>query len=286
MCLNNGRSRNCESADRGVEGMESLPCGSRRRLYEIRLPAVDRAINLLERLASATGGLTLSEVSRKLGIPKSSAHYLLFTLAVHGYVERSADGHHYTLGLRAFDFANLNVAEVHLQMVCLPHVQKVIGKLNLTTQIVVLRAGEGVVIAKVDPTSDKWKGTWVGRHVDLHCTAVGKCLIAHLTDGEIETLFRDRELVRFTAKTICSLEALKAHLAEVRAKGFALNEEEYMIGARSVGAPVLNEVGRVVASISVTGTPRQIPPSRMPHLGNELIGVAREISRDLLAGPS
>lgn len=264
----------------GMHGVLALRWPSRPN--KIRLPAVDRALNLLELLGSSTGGLTLTEVSRKLGIPKSSTHCLIFTLTAHGYLQRSANGHHYTLGLRAFDFANANGAELHLHMVCLPHIQHVTSKLNLTTQISVLRAGEGVVIAKVDPTSDKWKATWVGRHVDLHCTAGGKCLIAYLTDDEIETLFRDRELARFTAKTIHCLKALKAHLAEVRVKGFAINAEEYMIGVRSVGAPVFNQVGRVIASISVTGTPDQVPTYRIPYFGNELIGVAREISRTLL----
>src|SRR3954454_11456215 len=82
---------------------------------EFRLPAVDRAMSLFELLANSQQGLTLSELSRKLSIPKSTTHYLIHTLVTRGYVQRGTDGRHYLLGLRLADVASASPAELNLR---------------------------------------------------------------------------------------------------------------------------------------------------------------------------
>lgn len=249
--------------------------------FDTRVPAVDRALRLLELLAFADHSLTLSEISRSLGIPNSSGHDLIQALAIRGYVQKCPETRSYTLGLRAFDFAKIDVADVYFRATCQPHIQELSSKLMLTTQAAVLRHGQGVVVAKADPATGPWRATWVGRHFDLHCNALGKAIIAYLPDDELERLFRGRALIRYTPRTMYSPEALKAHLAEVRAKGFAVNDEECAIGVRGIAAPILNHIRRVVASVGVSGVPEQIPAWRIPYLSRELIRAARDISRHL-----
>ena len=105
----------------------------------------------------------------------------------------------------------------------------------------------------------------VGRHLDLHCTAQGKALIASLGDEELEKLLAGRELAQFTPRTIRSLSALKAHLAEVRTNGFAVNDQEHVHGVRAVAAPVVDSPGAVIAAISVRGSTR--PDFQLPLAG-------------------
>jgi DNA-binding IclR family transcriptional regulator len=247
-----------------------------------RLPSVDRAMNLLELLASSRGGLTLSELSRKLSIPKSTTYYLVYTLVTRGYVQRTGSGH-YSLGFRFADVASASTAGLNLSALAKPNLRQIAARLNLTALLAVLGGAEAVIIGKVTwaRDGDGGGGAWVGRHLDLHCTAQGKALIAHFPDDELDQLLTGRELAGFTSKTILSLSALKAHLAEVRANGYAVNDEEQALGARAVAAPVVDSWGVVIAAISVRGSTQQIPSARLRDLGGEMVRAARDLSLQL-----
>jgi len=244
-----------------------------------RLPAVDRAMSLFELLAASQNGLTLSDLSRKLEIPKSTAHYLLHTLCTRGYVQREADGRHFSLGLRFGEMACWNSAEMNLRKQAMPFLRHVVARLNLTATLAVRRSAEAVIIEKVECNHDDGGGAWVGRHIDLHCTAQGKSLISRLSDEELEKLFADRELARFTAKTIPSINRLKSHLAEVRSQGYAVNDEEMVLGVRAVAAPIVDSLGSVLASITVRGSTIQIPRHGIARLGKEIAAASYEVSQ-------
>jgi DNA-binding IclR family transcriptional regulator len=262
-----------------VKHMRDLMNDTTPGSHDFRLPAVDRAMSLFELLAECQTGLTLSQLSRKLDIPKSTAHYLLHTLHTRGYVQRSTDGRHYSLGLRFADVARGDNAELSLRTLAVPYLRQIVARLDLTATLAVRRSAEAVLVARVESRHDAGGGAWVGRHVDLHCTAQGKALIVNLSEEELSKLFAGRELARFTTKTICSLSALKAHLIEVKARGFAVNDEEMVTGIRAVAAPVVDSLGTVIASVTVRGTTRLIPTHLMAQLGREMILVSREMSQ-------
>jgi DNA-binding IclR family transcriptional regulator len=239
-------------------------------------------MNLFELLASSRSGMTLSELSRKLNLPKSTTHYLIHTLETRGYLHRTADGRH-ALGLRLAKLAGASTVEVDFCRLAKPCLRQVAVRLDLTTALTALRGAEAVVIAMAAVAQVGGGGVWIGRHVDLHCTAQGKALIAGMSDHELGEIFSGREFAPFTAKTIRSLSALKAHLAETRARGYAVNDEEYYQGIRAVAAPVVDPLGVVVAAVSVSGSCKHIPCDRFPQLGQELARAGRELGMLLTA---
>jgi DNA-binding IclR family transcriptional regulator len=247
-----------------------------------RLYHVDRALDLLEILAVTNKGITLSEVSRKLGIAKSSAHSLLYTLVARAYIERSTDGHHFRLGPRAFEFANLTLEELELRKVASPHMEKLAKKLKMNALLAVRKGRQAVIIDNCG-LCGLLTGAWIGIHAHLHASAAGKILIAYLSDAELERLFRGHPLIKFTPNTLTSLEALKAHLADVRAQGFAVNNEEDNVGWKTVAAPIFNYVEEVFAAVCAQGATDQIHDWRISKLAEEVISTARDISRNLTA---
>lgn len=254
--------------------------GRPEKSQHIRLPAVDRAMNLFELLGSSRSGLTLSELSRKLNLPKSTTHYLIYTLKTRGYLQRTTDGRH-TLGLRFDNLASMSTAELEFGKLAKPYLRQIAARLNLTVTLTTLRGAESVTIATVAAVQVGSGGAWIGHHADLHCTAQGKALIAALSDDELSELFRGREFAPYTPKTILSLSALKVHLSGVRACGFSINDEEYFPGIRGVGAPILDPLGATVAAVSVRGTVKQIPSSCLPELGQEIVRVSRNLALQL-----
>jgi DNA-binding IclR family transcriptional regulator len=262
--------------------VEFVEAGVRGKLQRSRQPAVDRAMDLFELLASSRSGLTLSELSRKLNLPKSTAHYLIHTLETRGYLQRSAEGRH-ALGLRFAKLAAASTAELDFCRLAKPYLRQLALRLDLTAALTALRGAEAVVIAIAPVAQVGGGGVWVGRHVDLHSTAQGKALIASMSDEELGEMFSGREFAPFTSKTIVSLSALKTHLSEVRGCGYSTNDEEYFQGVRAAAAPVFDPLGVVVAAVSVRGTCKQIPADRLPWLGQEMVRAARDLGMLLVA---
>jgi IclR family KDG regulon transcriptional repressor len=247
---------------------------------DFRLPAVDRAMSLFELLAYSQRGLTLSELSRKLNIPKSTVHYLVHTLMTRGYVERGPN-RQFLLGLRFADMAEASLAPLHLRTSIVPYLRQISSKTNLTVTAAVLRGIEAVIIAKIRSYQDNRGGAWLGAHVDLHCTAHGKALLATLTNDQLDKMYEGRELCRCTSYTIGSLTGLKEHLAHVREEGFSVNDQEHVLDLRAVAVPVFNSAAGYVMTICARGNLNDIPTSRIPKLGKELVVASREISQQL-----
>lgn len=243
--------------------------------------AVERALNILEAAAHRRDGMTNSEISRKLAIPKSSASYILRTLERRGYLRREAETGRYRLGLKILSLggdvqANLDIADL-----ALPFMRTLSEKIRMTVHLAVLDQGEAVYIEKVEAPGFFKVNTWVGRRMFLHSTSVGKCLLAWLQKHEIETMVKEQGLKKRTPKTITSISKLVAELEHVKESGYAMDDEENSLGARCLGAPIFDAVGNVAAALGASGTLTQTDEAEMPRIIDALKETARRISRQL-----
>lgn len=254
----------------------------RRGQGSIRLPAVDRAADLLELLAPSSVGLTLTEICRSVHIPKSSAHYLIHTLLARGFLQRNLDGRTYSLGPRLAALTDACDADRQVQLATRSVLRDIALELRLPGLAAVLKGAEACLVEVVNPPGATRGGQWVGRHIESHCTAQGKALLAYIPDEKLDLLFSGRPLARFTARTICTLPLLKQHLAGVRAHGFAINNEEHVAGMRGISAPVFDHVGRAIAAVGVSGSTRELPTERLPAITHLLLSASQEISRRFL----
>ncbi len=124
----------------------------------------------------------------------------------------------------------------------------------------ILEEGEVILIEKVVPLcipSPKI-ATWTGKHVGLHCTALGKALLAHVTENEMEQLVKKQGMLRHNENTVASFVKLKDQCTHIRRLGYSTDDEEEEIGIRCIGAPIFDAQRRVVAAISISGTVAQL----------------------------
>jgi IclR family acetate operon transcriptional repressor len=244
--------------------------------------AVERALNILEAAAQRRDGLTNSEISRKLGIPKSSASYILRTLERRGYLRRDAETARYRLGLKILSLGGDAQGNLDLADVALPFMRALGEKIHLTVHLAVLDQGEAVYIEKVEAPGFFKVNTWVGRRMFLHSTSVGKCLMAWLPKQEVETIVKQHGLKKRTPETITNMTKLLAELEHVKQAGYAVDDEENSLGARCLGAPIFDATGNVTAAIGASGTLTQMDESSMPKIVEALKETARRVSRQLL----
>lgn len=244
------------------------------------VPALEHAIDALELLASSRAGLTLSEVARRLGIPKSSAHCLLLTLERRGYLHRN-ERSRFLFGLKLFGLANMALSGLELREKAAPFLRSLMVRTRLTVHMAILERNEAVLIEKVEPVGICRLATWLGKRMDVHCTALGKALIAWLPEEEIDAILRDHGLPRHNENTICSGRRLKDDLARTRQRGYAVDDEEDELGARCIGAAVLDGGSHAVGAVSISGTVEEISNENVTFLAERLAEAVALISAAL-----
>jgi DNA-binding IclR family transcriptional regulator len=244
--------------------------------------AVERALDILEASAQRREGLTNSEISRRLAIPKSSASYILRALDRRGYLRRDSATGRYRLGLRLLSLGKDAQASVDLAEVALPFMRALVERIHMTAHLAVLDHGEAVYVEKVEAAGFFKVNTWVGRRMYLHSTSVGKALLAWMPKSEAEAILRQQDLKKRTPKTITSVPRLVAELERVRDLGHSVDDEENSLGARCVGAPIFDSTGVVVAALGASGTLTQTDDANLARIVESLKDAARKISRQLL----
>lgn len=243
-------------------------------------PALERGLAILEALAKSRGGLTLSQLTRYLDLPKSSAFCLLRTLEQAGYIFRDPDSGKYSVSLRICQLANLALNGIGLREKARPLLRRLCEETRLTVHMAILEHGSCVLIEKMSPSGVYPIATWVGKQLDLHCTAIGKAIAAYLPEDTLTDLLREQGLLRHNENTICSIARLKRELALVRERRYSLDDEEEEISVRCIGAPLFDG-STVVGAMSLVGTTGEIDGDTLQPLASLVIETAARISEQL-----
>ena len=210
---------------------------------------IDRVVAILETLASSPGRVGLSDLSRRSGVAKSSAHRICLDLYGHGLLERSGDG--WTLGSKLFELGQRVPARRRLRDVTLPFLEDLYIATGRTVHLAALEGDSVVYVEKLAGRDAIVTPSEVAGRMPLHCTATGKCLLAHSPDDVIERVLA-APLQPYTQRTITSPAVLRDELAKVRATGVAHEHDEFADGFSSVAAPIFGLLGSALGALSVT----------------------------------
>lgn len=248
------------------------------------VPALVRGLAILERIGKSRRGLTFAQITRQFEFPKSSVHTLLLTLEREGYLQRDGESGRYMTGTKLIHMAGITIDGVVLREKAASFLHALAAESGMTTHLAIRDRDEVALVAKVEPAGRPRVATWIGKRVDLHCTSLGKCLLAYLADAEVDRLIGGRSLLRHNENTIVSSAQLKEELARTRALGYAMDDEEEELGVRCIGAPVWNWEGVVVAAVSVTGRTALIHSGTVEQIAALVKRTALGISAQLGAG--
>jgi IclR family KDG regulon transcriptional repressor len=218
--------------------------------------SADRVFAVLDLLADR-GPIRFSEIATALELPNSSAHNLLRTMTGRGYLEFDPDSHTYALGLRLWQVAQAYPGSRDLVSIAQPLMDRLVGVTSETVQLARLDGVENVYLAIAESPHPMKLVSTVGGRLLAHGTALGKALLASLDPADAKRRLGGAPLLRFTPNTITDLDQLLAELDRVRERGYALDNEEYVIGCRCVAMPVSAASGSVIAAMSISiPTPR------------------------------
>jgi DNA-binding IclR family transcriptional regulator len=244
-------------------------------------PALDRALTILEELARSKRGLRLPELALRLGFPKSTTHSLLIALERRGYLHRNDRTGRYLFGSRILTLANAALSGMTLREVAHPVLVGVVRHTGLASKMGILDQDQALLIDQVHPPQISTPMTWLGKHLDLHCTALGKALASSIPSEEWQRLASEHKLARHNDATICSPGRLIKELTLTRERGYAFDNEEFDIGMRCLAVPVLSGAGEPIAAIGVSGTTVEIHDLRLEPLVRVLKTAAEKIAGGL-----
>jgi DNA-binding IclR family transcriptional regulator len=239
--------------------------------------SVERAFALLDRVAAAgSKGLTLAELAAP--VAKSTTHRYVATLLALGALHRDAAGH-LRPGTRLVALAGAFLKDDDLRQVAAPLLEDLVALTGETAHLGVPVDSSMVYIEKVESPHSVRLVSQVGARVPMHCSAMGKALLAHLGEAEAAALLAG-PLERRTPNTLVG-EALREELRLVRERGYAIDDEENEIGVRCVAAPVLADGDEPVGAVSVSGPAARFDRAHCLEFAPRLIEITQEIARRL-----
>jgi IclR family KDG regulon transcriptional repressor len=235
----------CESST--LEVMASLP-----RTESDVVKSADRTIDILELLANEPYGLTISDISDRLRVARSSTHGLVHTLRRRGYLVQRPD-RRFQLGARLIQLGLNVVDRLELRAIAREFLEKLVATTHDTALLVVPDRGEFLFLDKIlSDALDVRTDPRVTSRRPLHCSSLGKALLAALPDEIVVRALDIEHLEAVTRFTITDGDALLQDLARTRERGYALDHQESVLGVFCVGAPVRDHTGRSVAAISLS----------------------------------
>lgn len=236
-------------------------------------PTTRRTVAVLNLLAEKSP-LTVTEVAGELGMPKSTVLGILDALQGLGYVVRLQPRGPYVLGAEVILLGQRALGHMNVRVSVRPAMQDLVSQFGETCNLGVWAPDRLSVlyVEKVDGVRAIRIAAWVGKSNPCYCTAVGKALLMTLDEREMQAyLDKVSPLRMYTPGTITMPSLLVDHLAESRARGFAVDDEEHEPGVRCVAVPIHDPLGRVVASLSLAA-----PAARLPH--NSWASLARRMA--------
>jgi DNA-binding IclR family transcriptional regulator len=248
------------------------------------IQSVERAAAILGALGSGTPRLGVTEIADRVGLAKPTVYGLLRTLEKHDLVAQDPDTGKYCLGPGVLLLGNAYLDGSELRSRSLLWAEALAQRANEAVWVATLSGVRAIVLHHVFRPDNTVQILEVGAAIPWHACALGQAIVAYLPAAATAHA-TSGDLVPLTGRTKTTKAALSRALAQVRKRGYAVEDQEATVGDAGVAAPIMNRDGVVCGSIGVVGpTERLLAPATRRELARAVVETARSVSRDLGAG--
>jgi IclR family acetate operon transcriptional repressor len=242
-----------------------------------------KTLAVLEALAASEFGKPLKEIAAEVGLVKSSAFRILFTLKEAGYVEQPETNGVYRLTLKSAGLSRRNTKRLGLATIARPHLKSLREELDESVALAERLAGSVVLIDVIETSHPLRLTLHIGDDCPIHATAHGKAVAAFLSAKDLGTLLESSKLAQFTERTRTRRHDLELELERTRKAGYSVNDEETVTGAFIVGVPIFDSQSSVCGSVSVNTPTARCSAARKKNLIASIMETGKRISSDLAA---
>jgi DNA-binding IclR family transcriptional regulator len=244
-----------------------------------KVQVLDRAINILEFISQqGTREAALPELCAAMGLHKTTTHRIAHVLESRGLLRRDRDSNRYRLGLRLYDLGCHALDHVNICDEARPLMARLAREVGETAHLAVLDRTEVLYIERVEAQRSFSMGSKLGARNPVHCTSLGKAILANIPELEVDQILSTCPMEARTRNTITNMAVLKRELKAIRARGYAIDNQEIEDGICCIATPILDASNSAVAAVSVSGPSSRITPARFPLIGKAMLAIARELS--------
>jgi DNA-binding IclR family transcriptional regulator len=244
------------------------------------LKSLAKVMRVLSCFSTINRSLSLTELCAATGYPRSTTHRLVSSMRDVGLLDQERQRDRYRLGLKLFELGNIVLANMDLHREARRHVEALSQISGQIVHLALFDGRQAIVIHRANSASDGGTPLTLIEAAPVHCTSVGKAVLAFQPAEVIDGII-GAGLKRYTGKTITNGKKLQAELAQIRKRGYALDDGEHQPGLRCIGAPVRDSSGRVIAGVSVSGPAWKIPKAEIEGLAQIVMHHAAQISANL-----
>jgi DNA-binding IclR family transcriptional regulator len=248
-----------------------------RRTYTVK--SLVKALNILELLSEGDeSAYTLTQLSRHLQLHITTVHRLLANLVSHGFVEEAPGSSGYQLSFKVLRMGLRVLDRLEFRRVAEPLLQGLHLETQESVHLAILQGTAAITIKEYGSPEAMDMKVPLGEAMPLHCTGVGKILLAYQGRASLGQVARTSGLPRFTPHTITNLANLRKELELIREQGYAVDQEEVVEGLRSVAGPVFDHTGHVIAAFGIAAPASRLVPPRLPEIIRSVCAASRQIS--------
>jgi IclR family transcriptional regulator, acetate operon repressor len=248
------------------------------------IQSLDRGLTILEAVGKSPSPVTLSELTSVLKIDRSSVFRLANTLKRRGFLANPAGAKDYVLGTSVWRLSREYNWSGMLATIAHGHLQSLAGTTGETAHLAVREGRKALFVDHATANSHVISVSGqTGELVPLYCTSHGKALLADFDEDGLRNLLGNKPLVQYTINTVRTVAELAQHCNEIRKRGFASDDAEFLDGVRCVAAPIRDREGTVVASIGISAPSSRMPEAREREIADRVTRIATEITEVLNA---
>jgi IclR family KDG regulon transcriptional repressor len=248
---------------------------------ENMVKSVSRALDIIYLVSLKKGGLGVTEIAKQIDINKSSVYRILSTLAQYGYIEQDDETGRYKLGYKFLEISSKLLESIDLRAEARSYLQELENDTNEVIHLVVYDQGEVVYIEKLEGNETLRMHSKVGKRAPMHCTSVGKAILAYLPSSVVIDILERKGMPMHTDKTITNKDDFLQELIHIKQKGYALDLEENEYGITCIAVPIFDHLDKVNAAVSISGPTMRMTGERMEQLQIKMKQIGKQISTRL-----
>lgn len=244
------------------------------------IQSVVRTLNIIEYL-SINGESSVTEIADFLGENKTTAHRFLLSIKHEGYVEQNVKNKKYKLSIKVFEVGNRVIDALDIRTVAKPIIKNLSYELSETINLGILNKGDIVYIDKAICHSNLRLDSPIGGRDPAHSTALGKCILAYLPKYSVDNYINEYGLIAKTKNTIINPERLRKELNTIKEQGYALDNQEIVLGVECIAAPIFDNGMNPIASISVSMPTNEENGKKLNKYKDYIVNASKQISSKL-----
>lgn len=242
---------------------------------ERNVQSIERIFSVLELIAESYSGFGISEISRKLELPKSTVHRIVNSLADRNYLVKNKTSEKFTLGYKLIAMAGDYVSRLDIRTVAAPFISELSRKHEVSSHLAVRQGERAVYIEKMEPYSGICNYSEIGKSIELYCSGLGKALLIGYTENELEKYTESLNITQHTEFTVDKDELLQ-QISDAKISNITFDNQEHEEGVYCMASPIFDYSNKVIAAISISSNDKDFLSNQ--ECRQAIIGAARKIS--------